>query len=369
MSVQTSVLYAASTFGHLRSFHLPYIEALRDADRDVWCVGAGDASPMPQGVTCVELPFTKSYGSPQNVAAARRVARLMRERRFDLVLTHTSLAAFFVRLGVMMAGKRSARVINTVHGYLFDDQSSLLKRTTLLTAERMVAPVTDLVVTMNAFDEGVARRYGLGAEEPVLVAGMGVDECRFMRADASGRQAARRELGLPRDCFALLCAAEFSRRKRQRQLIEAMPSLPQDVVLLLPGTGDLLDECRGLAATLGVADRVCTPGHVAMDVWRAAADLCVSASRSEGLPFHVVEALGCGLPAVLSNVKGHVDLVRDGYNGVLYACGDTNGYVRAVRSLYNDRSRVRVMGEHACESALPYGLSRVKPLLLELYGL
>lgn len=368
MSVCHRVLYAASTFGHLQSFHLPYIEALRDAGHGVWCVAAGDPSRMPQGVTCVDMPFAKRYTFLKNFQVAQRVARLMRQERFDLVLTHTSLAAFFVRLGIALAGKGSTRVVNTVHGYLFDDQSSMLKRSVLLTAERAVAPVTDLVITMNACDTKIARQYHLGKEPPVQVAGMGVDERRFAVAGEAARQAARRELGLPHDCFALLCGAEFSSRKHQCFLIEAMPSLPSDVLLLLPGAGDLLDECKHLATSLGVGDRVVFPGYVALGPWRAAADLCVSASRSEGLPFHVIEALGCGLPAVLSEVKGHEDLVHDGQNGLLYPYDDTAAYVEAVRRLYDDRPCMHAMATRARESVAPYGLATVKPRLLELYG-
>jgi hypothetical protein len=32
-------------------------------------------------------------------------------------MVHTSLAAFFVRLAVMLAGKGNTTLINTVHGY------------------------------------------------------------------------------------------------------------------------------------------------------------------------------------------------------------------------------------------------------------
>lgn len=369
MSVCSNVLYAASTFGHLQGFHLPYIEGLRDAGHRVWCVAAGDSSRMPPGVTCVSLPFTKHYASLQNFRVAGQVARLVRAERFDLVLTHTSLAAFFVRLGVVLARKGTTRVVNTVHGYLFDDRSSVLKRSLLLGAERMMAPVTDLVITMNAFDTKIARQYGLSKESPVQVAGMGIDERRFSVADEATKQAARCELGLPQGCFALLCAAEFSQRKHQRFLIEAMPSLPSDVVLLLPGVGNLRDGCRRLAVSLGVADRVIFPGYVALEPWRAATDLCVSASRSEGLPFHVVEALGCGLPAVLSKVKGHVDLVDDGQNGLLYAYDDKAAYIEAVRRLHDNRLLVRAMATRAQGSVAPYGLAAVKPRLLELYGL
>ena len=84
-------------------------------------------------------------------------------------------------------------------------------------------------------------------------------------------------------------AAEFSGRKNQKMLISAMPELP-NAVLLLPGRGALLEDCRTLAQQKGVADRVRFPGFTSnIEQYYRAADLCVSSSRSEGLPFNVME--------------------------------------------------------------------------------
>ena len=93
----------------------------------------------------------------------------------------------------------------------------------------------------------------------------------------------RDRLGLSEGDVALLYAAEFSGRKSQHTLLEALPGLPENVKLLLPGSGALLDDCRAQAASLGVADRTVFPGQVHdMPRWLAAADIAVSSSRSEG---------------------------------------------------------------------------------------
>lgn len=368
MSQGKKILCAASTFGHIKSFHLPYIQALHDDGHQIWCLAQGDASPMPAYATCVEAPFAKKYLSPENFSAACQVARLMRRERFDTVLVHTSLAAFFVRLGVALAGKERARVVNTVHGYLFDGNTSLAKRVVLLGAEKFVAPVTDLVVVMNCCDAVLASEHGLSREPVVQVPGMGVPLEGLHPVSEVERLVARQGLGLPEDAFVLLYAAEFSGRKNQAMLIEAVAKLPANVVLSLPGRGDAFEACRSLAVSCGVAERVVFPGHVAdLAPWRAAADACVSSSRSEGLPFHVVEAMACGLPAVLSRVKGHEDLVRPGENGLLFPFGDVDACVACVRDLAADRTRARSMGEKAASSVAPYGLSAVKPQLLALY--
>ena len=93
-------------------------------------------------------------------------------------------------------------------------------------------------------------------------------------------------------------AAEFSPRKNQAMLLRALPALPEQVCLLLPGDGVLRASCMELAATLGVEKRVVFPGHVGdMPRWYAAADAAVSASRARGC-LSQMEAMYRGLPVV-----------------------------------------------------------------------
>ena len=40
-------------------------------------------------------------------------------------------------------------------------------------------------------------------------------------------------------------------------------------------------------------------------------DVAVSSSKTEGLPFNVMEAMACGLPVLISDIKGHRDLVEN----------------------------------------------------------
>ena len=56
--------------------------------------------------------------------------------------------------------------------------------------------------------------------------------------------------------------------------------------------------------------------------------------------------MACGLPAVLTNVKGHEDLVRPGENGELYPYDDRQAFCRAVRVAGEPAVR-RMMSEKA----------------------
>lgn len=359
-----SVLYTASTFSHILNFHLPYLRRFRELGWQVEVACGGPVRGIPFADGAVSLPLEKKMSSPANFQAASQLRAMVIRQQYDLIITHTSLAAFFTRWA-LRGLKHRPKLINVVHGYLFDDETSGLKRGLLTRAETMTAPQTDLLLTMNAWDTrwAMAHRAAPRVEE---IPGMGVDLARF-RTAPDARRTMRDRLGLSEGDVALLYAAEFSGRKSQHTLLEALPGLPENVKLLLPGSGALLDDCRAQAASLGVADRTVFPGQVHdMPRWLAAADIAVSSSRSEGLPFNIMEAMACGLPAVASAVKGHTDLIGP-ENGLLYPYGDAKAFAAAVERLVSDATLRAELGQAGREKMQRYALDAVLPQVMDRY--
>ena len=90
--------------------------------------------------------------------------------------------------------------------------------------------------------------------------------------------------------------------------------------------------------------------------WYPLCDIVVSPSQAEGLPFHLMEAMSCGLPAVVSDIKGHRDLISPGKNGLLFPLGDTVAFAQAMVALYCNGERRLQYGQAARETAGAYGL-------------
>lgn len=360
------VLFTASTFSHITNFHLPYLEWFRERGWSVHVACGGKPMPIAHADRVVELPFRKRMGAAENFRAAWELRKLIREEEYALISTHSALAAFFTRLAVKgMRGRPP--VANTAHGYLFDDDTPALRRWVLLAAERLTAPETDLLMTMNEWDDRLARKEKLG-KEIVRIPGMGVDYAKLDRFGAEDGQALRRKLGIPGNAFVLIYPAEFSKRKSQEVLIRAMAEIPERAVLVLPGEGDLLEACRELAGKLNLRSRVRFPGQVReMGAWYAMADAAVSASRIEGLPFNAMEAMHSGLPVVASRIKGHTDLIAEGVTGLLYPYGDAPACAAAIRRLMESPALCQRLGASARQSAAAYSLPRAFPRITAAY--
>ena len=259
------------------------------------------------------------------------------------------------------------RVVNMVHGYLFDDQTNFLKRSILFLAERITSGQTDLLLTMNQFDFEVARRFALG-KTVRPIPGIGVDSSALVRAPLEETRKLREEYGIAPDSFVLIYAAEFSKRKNQAMLIRMLTQLPESITLVLAGSGDLLPQCRELVRQLHLEHRVIFPGFVRnIPLWYSMADIAVSSSRSEGLPFNVMEAMYLGLPVVASRVKGHEDLIIHGETGFLFPYDDAACCASLVLELYRSASLRQELADNAQESVLPYSLERVLPQVMDEY--
>ncbi|MBE6914199.1 MAG: glycosyltransferase family 4 protein [Ruminococcaceae bacterium] len=361
------VLFTASSYSHICNFHLPYLEYFRNGGWQVDVACGGEQGEIPFADRVIYLPFKKKMQARENFAAARMLRREIIAQGYDLVAAHTSLAAFFTRLAVKGL-RRRPRIVNVAHGYLFCEQERFTKNAVLLAAEKLVARETDLLLVMNGWDKNAALRQHL-AKRIEMIPGIGINfAVRCTASDAGARQRLRAEYAIAENAFVLFYAAEFSARKSQETLIRAMAQLPENVCLVLAGDGALREACEETAQALSLSQRVLFPGYIAdVSAWYACADAAVSASRSEGLPFNILEAMYCGLPVVASAVKGHTDLIDDEKTGLLYDYGDADACAKQIARLTASAALCTALGSAAKASVARYDLAQVLPQVLRAY--
>jgi glycosyltransferase involved in cell wall biosynthesis len=86
------------------------------------------------------------------------------------------------------------------------------------------------------------------------------------------------------------------------------------------------------------------------EVWQQHHGL-VLASRYEGMPLALVEAMLCGRPGIVTDVAGHRELVEDGVNGFLAKAPTVELLNEAMNRTWDSRSRLKEMGCEAAKNA------------------
>lgn len=373
--VSPRILYCASTASHIRNFHLPYLEYFKEQgwQVDVAVGGGAGPEPMPYADRVIELPLEKSLVAPGNLKALRFVRHLLRENSYALISTHTALAGAVVRLAVKLNGKGSpwpgrGKVVHTSHGYFFNGGGSLAELG-YLEAERYLADVTDVLMVMNETDYRLALQYRLG-KKVVKIPGMGIDLSRFSPAGPEEKAGLKEKAGYRPEDFLIVYAAEMSKRKNQGEMIRAFAlasAREPSMRLILAGDGAWKHEYRKLTGKLGLEDKVNFPGHVQdIAALYKMCDLAAATSKSEGLPFNVMEAMACGLPVVASEVKGHTDLL--GEMQCLYGLGQEKLLRDILLRLYRDNVLRKKLGNENSRRIQAYSLGRVRPIVTNDYA-
>ena len=217
---------------------------------------------------------------------------------------------------------------------------------TRLTAplERWVLRQADMIVADSQFAAGQAVAQGARAERiRVVYCGTHpVDRPPEPPGDLLERY------GLARGRPLLLAVGPVIARKDPSFLVRLIRwgCWPKNVQLLWVGEGPLRHAMHTLASGLGVASRVRFPGYVPEADKLAlfsVAQCFVHASRLEGFPLAVLEAMAAGLPVVAWRAASLPELVQSSVTGWL---ADTPlQFEQAVVSVLSNSVRSQQMGQ------------------------
>lgn len=178
----------------------------------------------------------------------------------------------------------------------------------------------------------------------------GVDIGKYEYADKAQKEKRRKQLGLPADRKILMYSGQFIDRKNQDFAIRGTLASKHtdEILMILMGDGPNLAELKKKYA--GETNILFTGNITNVNEYLQAGDLYVSASKSEGMPNGVLEAMASGLPVLLSDIPQHLEVleVGEGY-GECYAQGNINDYTEKLDQLLE--KDLQAMGVLASETA------------------
>ena len=208
-------------------------------------------------------------------------------------------------------------------------------------------------------------------EQRIVVFPWGVDLGHF----SPGPSALRAELGWEQSCV-ILSTRSWERLLGVDLLLEgflrAAAARPQ-LRLLMLGSGSMEADLRRRVRQSGLAERMHFAGPVDFerlpDYYRCA-DLYVSASHSDGSSISLLEALACGLPALVSDIAANREWVAPQENGWWFPDGDAEALAQALLDFSDREEGWRRYGARSREIAEKRAdWTRNFPKLLEGYEL
>ena len=163
-----------------------------------------------------------------------------------------------------------------------------------------------------------------------------------------------------------LFVGRFQKQKNIIRLLEIFETLPENHILLLAGTGNLVQEITNAVDAMNLDKRVIFLGnipHSELNVYLNASDSFVSTSHFEGMSVALLEAIQVGLPVVTTGSGESKNIIAPGING--YVCDDSNLYfskliVKACSMSYEERLICsRSIPEYSADNAVSILLNNI----------
>jgi glycosyltransferase involved in cell wall biosynthesis len=327
--------------------HLLYLARRYEMSLAVRLPGEVPLRPL-SGIEIIPVNIRREIAPVADAAALVSLARLYRERKFDLVHSFGPKAGLLSAAAGRLAGTRAR--LHTFTGQVWSTRTGPMRA--LLRA----ADVVTARLATHVFADSASQRDFLESERvvergrvEVLGHGSitGVDLRRF-RPDAGMRREVRAELDIPEAAPLILFMARLTRDKGVLDVAHAFLRLDPRSMLVMVGPDEqrLRGEVRALvgdsASRVRFVDYTDQPER-----YMAAADVLCVPSHREGFGSVLIGAAAAGVPAVASRIYGVVDAVVEGETGLLFTPGDAADLADKLTMLLSDSALREKLGAAA----------------------
>jgi len=369
MVKQRKKVLFTSHVANFQKFNRPFMRMLSEQGYEVHYASMGEEEILDCDKSFV-VPFTRSPFGLSNIAAYRQLKEIIEREHYDIIHTHTPMGSVVTRLAARAARKKGTRVIYTAHGFHFFEGAPILNWLIYYPVERYMARHTDTLITINK--EDYERAKAQFKTKVQYVPGVGIDPKKFdVKMTKKEKTELRKSLGLKDTDFVLTYPAELNKNKNQTMLIKAMAQLVKihpDIHLLLPGKDSLNGYHKKLISKLGLATNIHLLGY-RDDIPQLLkiTDVSVSASRREGLPVNIMEAMYLGIPVIATNCRGNRDVVTHQLSGVLISHKDGDSLIDSLLTMHKNRWHLDKFSKVAKRSSREYVMGNILPMMKKLY--
>jgi len=312
------------------------------------CVGDGPLLTRLQEVTnCVELPA--SLGP-----AVRALRNLLRSVHRPIVHAHgprLNLIAY------LTCRSNAVPWTSTVHSNPYMDFLASRWKTLLLTRLNVfcLRHAVGLFVVNPHFSKYVPNAT-------VVFVPNAINLKRLPEPKAVYEAALRERLHVPDDAFVVGVAARLDPVKNLSTLITAISLVANERVhLAIAGDGAEWEKLHALAEALQITDRVHFLGYIDwVQTFYAGLQVHVLSSRSEGLPFSILEAGHSGVPNIGTDIPSLTYLLQNGVTGLCTPVDDADALAQALMRVQGDATFARALVTSFQEQVLPkYALEKM----------
>ena len=369
----TKILYITNIAKRIGTFSAASIIAAKQCGIEFFFAANLDAATEEQraedekkfGIKLINIKSSRSPYSLDNIRAYRQIVELIEKEKINFIHCNTPTGSLLGRL----AGKKCNvhKVLYQAHGFHFYNGAPKKNWLLYYPIEKWLAKKTDALITINKEDFERAKKFKLRNNGDVYyIPGVGI-KTELYSQDVN-KIDKRKKLEIAQDDFVIIAVGRLEKNKNCSTLIEAVAKLKEsNIKLVFCGDGPDREELTNLAKKLEIGEKVLFLGNRSdMPELYQMADCLALASFREGLSRTIMEAMASGLPCVVSNIRGNVDLI-DKKGGFLCNPQDYKGFSDAFSILYNNPGLRLEMKEHNKQKVQEFSFEKVVEEMEKIY--
>jgi len=299
-------------------------------------------SPLARAAAAIGVTvFPLRMRGEVDFIAAYRLRKLLRKYPYNIIHCHTSHAhtlAFLAFWGTKVKRLVTRRVDFSIFRHSFLKLSGIKYRY-----------MADYYIAISRKIKEVLVSDGIAAER-IFVVHSGIDPDRF-RAETSKKLIS--EFAIKNDEKVVINVAHLAGHKGQKYLVRSIPAVLERFPrtrFFIVGGGELMQELKALAVSLGLSDELVFTGfREDVGAFYQLADLFVMSSVEEGLGTAVLDALAVGKPVVATNSGGIPEMITDGENGLLVPARNPNALADGISKILADPDKAERMAARGPE--------------------
>jgi glycosyltransferase involved in cell wall biosynthesis len=326
---------------------------------------------IPRGLGLEPLiieELRRSINPLSDYLAYRRIKKLIRTFRPDIVHTHASKAGAIGRLAAASCGVPV--IVHTFHGHVFKGYFGVIRTSFFKAFERYLAgKSTAIIAISNLQKDELANVHRICDRSKIHVIPLGFDLARFRADMEEKRKAFRQKYNLSGLCIGII--GRLAPIKNHYLFIDAVIHISKTQVVpvtaVIIGDGEMRNELKqyiinkGSSYSEGRADALFlfTSWVREADVALAGVDIVCLTSKNEGTPVSLIEAQAASRLIVSTDVGGVKDILHMDA-GLLSAPGDDRGFTSNLENaVRNFEALSRRAGTHSDEIMKRFSYERL----------
>ena len=280
----------------------------------------------------------------QDFKAFNEIYKILKKEKPDVIHLNSSKISILGSLAAKRYNtfrRDKAKVIYTVHGWVFNEPLSPFKQRMYFYLEKWTSRFKDIIICVSELDKQIATAANIALEDKLVTIHNGIDlkNLKFLNTKLA-KQILLQNIKRDGKFTIIGTIANLYKTKGLNSLIQAAGTLVKhnnNLLFIVIGEGPERKNLENLIKEYNLEKNFYLTGNIdkAYTLLKGF-DIFVLPSVKEGWPYTILEALAAEVPIIATKVGGIPEIINDLSNGILIKPGSYKNIAYAIAEIIDN---------------------------------